>query len=242
MFGTYAEHSARIIAALSERYGKHPAVMAWQIDNELGNHSTGRCHCDQCRTAFQRWCHARCGQLTLTIRSFIKDQDNVWTDQPMPAGLTELVGGQIKQWYALPPGNYARYELKNGASIAIPIWVEDIQPHDACAALQYVAQSVPGLSHLTSVSSRAYGAHGGRVHYVGVYPPDPSSGLFSGTVAVNTGSAMPLVDGTLERISLSAGELVLNHAPGEQWSAMVKCEFPAHGLDVSSAGHPGSTE
>lgn len=45
----------RIVAALALRYGRHPAVIGWQIDNEFGCHNTTRCYCDNCRTAFQKW-------------------------------------------------------------------------------------------------------------------------------------------------------------------------------------------
>ena len=33
----YREEAARIVSVLVERYGHHPAVVAWQIDNEPGN-------------------------------------------------------------------------------------------------------------------------------------------------------------------------------------------------------------
>jgi beta-galactosidase len=34
---------------LAERYGGHPAVVAWQVDNEPGNHDSARCWCDACQ-------------------------------------------------------------------------------------------------------------------------------------------------------------------------------------------------
>src|SRR5512133_3786379 len=33
---TYRERSAEIVEHLAHRFGKHPAVLAWQIDNEIG--------------------------------------------------------------------------------------------------------------------------------------------------------------------------------------------------------------
>lgn len=42
--------------ALSQRFGKHPAVILWHISNELGgNFADGACHCPQCQAAFRRW-------------------------------------------------------------------------------------------------------------------------------------------------------------------------------------------
>jgi len=52
---TYQKHSVRIVTALGSRYGKHPAVVGWQIDNEFGCHDTSRCYCDNCASAFRSW-------------------------------------------------------------------------------------------------------------------------------------------------------------------------------------------
>jgi beta-galactosidase len=51
----YQHLSDRIVEAMAERYGSHPAVVAWQLDNEFGCHETTRCYCDNCRKAFQDW-------------------------------------------------------------------------------------------------------------------------------------------------------------------------------------------
>ena len=47
----YRAHCARIVTALADRYGRHPAVIGWQIDNEFGD----RCFCASCASAFHRW-------------------------------------------------------------------------------------------------------------------------------------------------------------------------------------------
>ncbi len=42
--------------ALSERFGKHEAVILWHISNELGgNGGDGACHCELCQEAFRGW-------------------------------------------------------------------------------------------------------------------------------------------------------------------------------------------
>ena len=51
----FREHAGRIVAAMARRYGPHPAVVGWQIDNELGDHDTGRCYCEACVSAFRQW-------------------------------------------------------------------------------------------------------------------------------------------------------------------------------------------
>ncbi len=55
----YREESQRIVTALVDRYGGHPAVVAWQVDNEPGNHDSARCWCDACERAFTAWLAAR---------------------------------------------------------------------------------------------------------------------------------------------------------------------------------------
>ncbi len=55
------EASARIVTALAERFGAHPAVRAWQLDNEPGNHDSARCWCAACESAFRAWIERRYG-------------------------------------------------------------------------------------------------------------------------------------------------------------------------------------
>lgn len=52
----------RIVRAMAERYGKHPAVIGWQIDNELLGPEEGlpaECHCEHCRHQFRDWLKRR---------------------------------------------------------------------------------------------------------------------------------------------------------------------------------------
>ena len=50
----YQEYSAKIVEALGKRYGSHPNVVAWQLDNEFGGERK-RCYCDCCRRGFQKY-------------------------------------------------------------------------------------------------------------------------------------------------------------------------------------------
>lgn len=47
----YREKTAVIAEKLSERYGKHPAVILWHISNEF----SGECHCPHCQEKFREW-------------------------------------------------------------------------------------------------------------------------------------------------------------------------------------------
>lgn len=59
----YREEARRIVSALVARYGNHPAVVAWQIDNEPGNHDSARCWSEESQAAFQRWLEVRYGTI-----------------------------------------------------------------------------------------------------------------------------------------------------------------------------------
>jgi len=55
----YRERGRIITQAMAEHYARHPAVIGWQIDNEL----SGYCYCDICRANFQVWLRERYGSL-----------------------------------------------------------------------------------------------------------------------------------------------------------------------------------
>jgi beta-galactosidase len=55
----YREHTAQIVHRMAEHFKDNPAVIGWQIDNEMGE----RCYCDICRAEFQRWLQKRYGTL-----------------------------------------------------------------------------------------------------------------------------------------------------------------------------------
>lgn len=60
---SYRQHSARIAATMAERYGSHPHVIGWQIDNEFAQEGTGRCRCNECRTQFHQWLERKYGSI-----------------------------------------------------------------------------------------------------------------------------------------------------------------------------------
>jgi beta-galactosidase len=59
----YREYCRGIVAALATRYGRHPAIEGWQIDNEFGDHDTGLAYGEPSRIAFRDWLRARYGTL-----------------------------------------------------------------------------------------------------------------------------------------------------------------------------------
>ena len=52
---TYRGFTRGLVEKIAKRYGHHPAVEAWQVDNELGWANTTRCYCEKCRKEFQQW-------------------------------------------------------------------------------------------------------------------------------------------------------------------------------------------
>jgi beta-galactosidase len=56
---TYRRESQRITRAIAERYGRHPAVAAWQTDNEYGCHDTVLSYSSAAKLGFRRWLEAR---------------------------------------------------------------------------------------------------------------------------------------------------------------------------------------
>lgn len=55
----WREETRRICEAVAGRYGEHPAVVGWQLDNEYGCHATVLSFAPHCRPAFRAWLRAR---------------------------------------------------------------------------------------------------------------------------------------------------------------------------------------
>lgn len=57
----YRAECARIVTALAERYGQHPAIVMWQTDNEYGCHDTVLSFSQAAASSFRGWLAARYG-------------------------------------------------------------------------------------------------------------------------------------------------------------------------------------
>jgi beta-galactosidase len=51
----YRSECARIVGAMAERYGRNPAVAAWQTDNEYACHATTLSYSNAARAGFRNW-------------------------------------------------------------------------------------------------------------------------------------------------------------------------------------------
>ncbi|MFM5884423.1 MAG: beta-galactosidase [Novosphingobium sp.] len=61
--GGYRAEATRITRAMAERYGTHPAVIAWQTDNEYGCHDSAISFSEAARDGFRTWLAARYGTI-----------------------------------------------------------------------------------------------------------------------------------------------------------------------------------
>ncbi len=52
----YLQECARIVTALCKAFGRHPAICAWQTDNEYGCHDTVESYSAAAASAFRHWC------------------------------------------------------------------------------------------------------------------------------------------------------------------------------------------
>jgi len=59
----YRVHAARLVKAIAERYGHHPALAAWHVGNEFAN-DNGRDYGDAAAAAFRVWLLDRYGSLS----------------------------------------------------------------------------------------------------------------------------------------------------------------------------------
>jgi beta-galactosidase len=58
----YRAAARRLVEALADRYGSHPAVVLWHVNNEYGCHVPA-CWCDESAAAFRGWLRRRHGTL-----------------------------------------------------------------------------------------------------------------------------------------------------------------------------------
>ncbi|HMC45568.1 MAG TPA: beta-galactosidase [Caballeronia sp.] len=55
----YRRECVRFVTAMAERYGRHPSIIAWQTDNELGCHDTVPSYSTAALNRFQAWLRLR---------------------------------------------------------------------------------------------------------------------------------------------------------------------------------------
>lgn len=59
----FSHYSDRITEELAKRYGKHPSVIGWQLDNEISHYENTACYCDSCHQEFIAWLTKKYGTI-----------------------------------------------------------------------------------------------------------------------------------------------------------------------------------
>ena len=59
---TFRHYALRMVRALAQRYGEHPALRLWHVSNEIGNEN-GRCYSAETALAWQDWLRERYGDV-----------------------------------------------------------------------------------------------------------------------------------------------------------------------------------
>lgn len=105
--------AARMAERLAERYGDHPAVVAWHVGNEYG----GRCYCDLCAAEFRQWLRRRYGTLdelnAAWNTTFWSHRFTDWDEIEAPSALTEHWGGEGKTAFQGITLDYRRFSTDN---------------------------------------------------------------------------------------------------------------------------------
>ena len=86
----YLDHCRTIITQLASHYKDESAIVAWQIDNELGHEGSDQCWCPRCRAAFQAFLEEKFGgdiqKLNDTYgTAFWSQEYNSFEEIPLPA-------------------------------------------------------------------------------------------------------------------------------------------------------------
>jgi len=111
----YRDYTAKIVTALAQRYAAHPAVVAWQIDNEFGCPDTARCYCPRCAAAFREWLKACYGTLealnqawgTAFWSQYYSDWEHIL---PPNLAVTEPNASQVLDYYRFSSDSVVAYQ------------------------------------------------------------------------------------------------------------------------------------
>ncbi|UED86449.1 beta-galactosidase [Streptomyces profundus] len=157
----YREHAARITQDLADRYGSHPALRMWHVNNEYGT----ACWCDTTAEHFRRWLRERHGTLAAL--------NSAWG--------TAFWSQRYDAWEEIIPPRRAQY-LNNPAQLLdFRRFTSDALLECFRAERDIVAARTPGIPVTTNFMPLFAGLDGWRwageedVVSVDIYP-DPAVG------------------------------------------------------------------
>ncbi len=162
----YRAHSQRITRAVAERYGRHPAVTAWQTDNEYGCHDTVLSTSPAARGRFREWLARRYGTVEALNQAwgntFWSMRLNSFDEAGLPAGtVTEANPSAWLDWRRFASDEVAGFnreqvalirELSPGRPVAHNFmgFFAEFNHHDVAADLDIAAWDSYPLGHTNS--------------------------------------------------------------------------------------------
>ncbi|WP_049565463.1 beta-galactosidase, partial [Streptomyces sp. SBT349] len=156
----YREHAARITEDLARRYGAHPALRLWHINNEYGT----ACWCDTTAAHFRAWLRARHG----TLQALNTDWGTAFWSQ------------RYGDWNEILPPRRAPYLVNPAQVLDFRRFTSDALLECFTAERDIVAAHSPGVPVTTNFMPLFAGQDGWRwaaeedVVSVDVYP-DPAA-------------------------------------------------------------------
>src|SRR5215471_2711446 len=95
----YRAAARRLVGQLAARYGRHPAVVLWHVNNEYGCHVPA-CYCDESAAAFRDWLRRRYGTLDglneAWATAFWSQRYSAW-EEVLPARRAPTTGNPTQQ-------------------------------------------------------------------------------------------------------------------------------------------------
>lgn len=166
----YRQHTQRIVTAMASRYGNHPAVLGWQVDNEFGCHDTARCYCEACASSFRAWLKAKYGTMAALNDAwgsiFWSQVYNDWSEiEPPNLTVAEPNPSHVLDYFRFSSDSYLAYQqlqisiLRSQISEAQTITTNfmsqfsDLDYYDLAAPLDFVSTSSYPTGHAESRSS-----------------------------------------------------------------------------------------
>ena len=130
----FLRYARRIIDRMTARYGQNPAVIAWQIDNEL---EANFCFCETCIGEFRKWLKEKYGTIDAINRAY---GNNVWS-------------GEYSSWdQILPPyGSYPHAWLNPSFMLDFNRYASDNMIQYVKMQTEIIRKNSPGRQVTTNV-------------------------------------------------------------------------------------------
>ena len=151
----YWEYSRKIVRAVAENLGSHPSLIAWQIDNGLGGHSTIESFNEETRRDWLAWLQAKYETIerlnTLWGTNFWTQRVNAWEEIPMPRRAPTLHNpAMLIDWHRFSSDTLVAYlrmqaDLLRQITPALPVThnlralSRDFDHFDAAEVLDFIA-------------------------------------------------------------------------------------------------------